>query len=668
MGVVGAPPRPQTRAGERPVASAARGWVVAAGAAWAWLFLEAVRVWLPSVLHTAGGPAATRTIGPLILVALASVAAPLPLVPLLRRIPPGKVWAAGLVGLAAARLALPLTSGTTQLAVSALAVAAGVVALAGLAAGVPSGHLARLGLVAGVAASAAAHAGLGTFDLAWRTGVPAWTATAVLAAAAVAIARRARRVPLWWPTPLSGGGLAVVWTRGPAWPWLVVGPMLSLVLMLVAVPARLELAAGWTPATSTGALTVAGGAAVVAAMGARRSAGPLAGAAGATTVLLATLVAVQPTDLTSAIGQLGILVGCGAVVGALGRTPGDSGPRRRALAVSASMLGFWAITVAYFASFNVPTTIPSRAWLVVAGAIVAALGVAAAWTSRALGPDRRPLARALTTVTAVTAALALAGAAVTPAAPPPGQETVVGDELRIATFNVRSGFGADGRFDPDAIAAVIRSQDADVVVLNEVDRGWLVEGGHDLLRLLTLRTDLPHTTFVPAADAVWGNAVLSRVPLGDVRSGRLPRAGTAMTRSWVSVTVELDGGARLGIIGTQFHGRPDGARVRLAQARAVAAEAARLAGRDTPVVVVGDLAADASDPELDPLSFLTGPATGPRAAPVSRGGLDPDRVAGARILVGPELAVRDVTVTDTTAGAGPPVAVTVTPIDRTTSG
>lgn len=664
VAVVGAPPRPRSRTPHRSVPGAARGWVVAAGAAWAWLFLEAVRVWFPSVLHTVGGPAATRSTVPMIAVSFASVAAPLALVPALRRIPPGAAWVGGLLVLAATRLAMPLSAGVVQLTLSAVAVAAGVVALAGLAAGVPSGHLARLGLIAGVAGSVAVHAGLGTLDLAWRSGAATWTATAGVVALVLAVAHRARRVPLWWPTPTNGGGMTAVWTRGPAWPWLVVGPTLSLVLMLVAVPARLELAAGWTPARSTAALTLAGGAAVVVAVAARRASGPLPGAAGATVVLLATLVALQPTDVTAAVGQLGILVGCGAVVGALGRTAGDSGPRRRALAVTSSMLGFWALTVAYFAGFAVPTTIPSRVWLVVAAAAVASLGGAAAWASRTLGPDRRPVARTLVTVTALTGLLAVAGAAVTPAADAPGEPVRIGDELRIATFNVRSGFGADGRFDPDAVAAAIRAQDADVVVLNEVDRGWLIEGGHDLLRLLTVRTGLEHTAFVPAADAVWGNAVLSRVPLGDVRSGSLPRGGTAMTRSWVSATIDLGDGGQIGVIGTQFHPRPDGARVRLAQARGIAAEAARLAGRGTAVVVVGELAAEASDPELEPLSFLTAPDADPRRAPTDTGGVDRARTAGARLLVAPELTVRDVTVTDTLAGGGPPVGLTVTRGER----
>lgn len=661
-GVGTASPRAQPRPADRPVPGAARGWVVAAAAAWAVLFVDVVRVWLPSVLHLAGGPAGSRSPALLSLLALVSVLAPLPAIVWFRRVPPAATWLGGLCGLAAARGILQvLDGGPPQLVVSAVGVAAGVLALAALAAGVPSGHLARLGVLVGLAISAGQHAALGTWDLVWRPGVVATTAAALLVTGAVVAAFRGRTVPLWWPTPLGEcGELAAVWTRGPAWPWLVVGPVLALLGTLVAVPARLEMAAGLRPGAATLATVGAGGLAVLAVLAARRGGGPLAGGVGATLVVLGTVLALRPVDATAAAGQLVILAGCGAVIGALGRMPGDSGPRRRAVAAVGSLAGFWLLTVAYFASYEVSTGLNNRVWLVVAAGWVAALGGAAAWTGRGLSADRRPIARSGATVVAVTVVLGVAGAALTPdPSLTDATPTVVAGEVRVATFNVRSGFGADGRFDPDAIAASLRAENVDVVVLNEVDRGWLIEGGHDLLRLLAVRLDLPHAAFAPAADVVWGNAVLSRVPLSEVRTERLPRGDVPMQRSWVSATLELDDGARVAVIGTQFHGAPSGAQIRLAQARSVAAEAARLTGRGLPVAVLGDLGAPPDAPELEPLSFLDDVAPD---LPSSRTELDITRRTD-RILASEELRPRGLRVPATTAGGARPVIVTLV-LDR----
>ncbi len=106
---------------------------------------------------------------------------------------------------------------------------------------------------------------------------------------------------------------------------------------------------------------------------------------------------------------------------------------------------------------------------------------------------------------------------------------------------------------------------ADVVVLNEVDRGWLLEGGHDLLRLLSEATGM-EGTFAPAADDVWGNAILSRLPLRDVRTVALPSGGAAMRRSIVSAVVDT-GGGDLAVVGTHLHHVEDGRGVRATQAR-----------------------------------------------------------------------------------------------------
>lgn len=655
-GLETAPPRAAIPTARRVAAPVRPGWLVAAGALWAVVTVELVRVWLPSVLHLASPPPPARSPLALSLVALASLLVPIGAIPAVRRIPPSHVWTVGLVGLVACRVALQLTStgGAWQLGLAAGGVTLAVLALIGLAAGSPSGHLARVGVLAGLGLGATMHAALGTLDLTWRSGALPDAAAVGLAGAALLAGLRVRAVPLWWPTIAPEDGQpAAVWTRGPAWPWLVVGPAVLLVGTLVAVPSRMELAAGVGPRGAAAALAVATGGAAAAAGLARRVGAPWAGSLGAVGALLAAVVTLPTSGWVAVAGQLGLLVSLGAVVGALGAIPGDSGPRRRAVAATVGVLGFWALLVAYFASYEVRSPVPNRVWLLAGAAAVAVLGGAAAAVGRQIRPARVPTARPLARLALATAALVVVAATLVPAPATPAT-AVPGEQVRIATYNVGSGFGTTGRFDPDGLAAVLAAQEVDVVVLNEVDRGWLLEGGHDLLRLLADRLELPHATFAPAADVVWGNAVLSRHPIADVRTERLPRGDDPMSRSWVSVTVDLGPDRRLAVLGTQLSSATPPA-VRAAQARALAGEASRLRGRDLPVVLLGDLGAEVDAPELEPLAFLPdatpgAAATVPADAPTTR----PDQIRASD-----DLTATDVAVPDTAAARHRPLVVTL---------
>src|SRR3546814_12363667 len=88
------------------------------------------------------------------------------------------------------------------------------------------------------------------------------------------------------------------------------------------------------------------------------------------------------------------------------------------------------------------------------------------------------------------------------------------------------GYGMDGEFDPRAVAAQIADQDPDVVLLSEVDRAWLLNGGQDQLAILARLLDMEAHSG-PAADPVWGAAILPDLPAADVRSRPLDSFGPA---------------------------------------------------------------------------------------------------------------------------------------------
>ncbi|WP_165350410.1 endonuclease/exonuclease/phosphatase family protein [Xylanimonas protaetiae] len=70
--------------------------------------------------------------------------------------------------------------------------------------------------------------------------------------------------------------------------------------------------------------------------------------------------------------------------------------------------------------------------------------------------------------------------------------------LRLATFNVQHGRMPDGRVDPAFLAAAVASLDADVVALQEVDRGQVRSGGAHLARLVAEAMGATELRYVPA--------------------------------------------------------------------------------------------------------------------------------------------------------------------------
>ncbi len=101
-----------------------------------------------------------------------------------------------------------------------------------------------------------------------------------------------------------------------------------------------------------------------------------------------------------------------------------------------------------------------------------------------------------------------------------GDETARGERsLRIASYNIHECTGMDFRRDPERIAAVIRSLDADIVALQEVlsDPG---AAPSSQVRFLAEKTGMYMAVAGPTlrkADGQFGNALLSRFPITKVR-------------------------------------------------------------------------------------------------------------------------------------------------------
>jgi endonuclease/exonuclease/phosphatase family metal-dependent hydrolase len=178
------------------------------------------------------------------------------------------------------------------------------------------------------------------------------------------------------------------------------------------------------------------------------------------------------------------------------------------------------------------------------------------------------------------------------AAPGPGAARPV----RVMSYNLHFGFDVSGWSDLEGTARAIEASGAEVVGLQEVSRGWYVNGATDMLAWLQRRLRMPYARFAGASDAVWGNAVLSRYPIVASEVVRLPREGVPLRRSALRVELDLGGGQGLRVVVTHLHHveGSDGARVRLAQLPRVL----ELAAGRPATVVMGDFNAEPGSAEV----------------------------------------------------------------------
>jgi endonuclease/exonuclease/phosphatase family metal-dependent hydrolase len=93
--------------------------------------------------------------------------------------------------------------------------------------------------------------------------------------------------------------------------------------------------------------------------------------------------------------------------------------------------------------------------------------------------------------------------------------------LRLATWNIHKGIGTDRLYRLDRTIEVLKSIDADVVCLQEVDEGCTRSASESQVRRLGDALKYPHAALglnVRVGCGGYGSAILSRHPLWDVRN------------------------------------------------------------------------------------------------------------------------------------------------------
>lgn len=469
------------------------------------------------------------------------------------------------------------------LVTASLAVATLVLATTLVAGRVGGGRQAAVGLTLGTGLSAALQLALGTWDPLWRGGVAGTTVAVLLVVLTTGVAAVSR------PQTATGR---------PRRTW-VLGPALALALMALANPAFAASQSG-VPLLVAGSVVVLASALTVWLLlvprvlvpGVRVCAAVLA----PVTVALAFLLPDAAALIALAVAQAATGVVLASALST--RRPAPPGIPRTALATGSVGLGLVAVLLVYLLDYDVPLGV-DNAWVVVLAAALLAFG-GLRWQTPRESREREPApplrANALRLLVLPSALLLLVGWWQDSGVPAEAADAI-SDELVVLDWNLHYGVAADTAVDLEQIAQAIEAQDPDVVMLQEVARGWVLGGGADMATWLGNRLTM-HVEFAPAADRQFGNVLLSRTPLSDVEVIDLPYGDGPQARSALTGVADGPGGTPVRVTSVHLQHRDQNTTTRLDQLDALDAALPD----DGPSVLAGDLNAEPGSPELDTLA------------------------------------------------------------------
>ncbi|HLZ48507.1 MAG TPA: endonuclease/exonuclease/phosphatase family protein, partial [Candidatus Limnocylindria bacterium] len=154
---------------------------------------------------------------------------------------------------------------------------------------------------------------------------------------------------------------------------------------------------------------------------------------------------------------------------------------------------------------------------------------------------------------AVAAALAIVGAIAVAAIPPAAAHPAAnaGPDTTVLQYNVHEGLDYWSVPSAPALVDRIESANADLVSLEEVNRGWDLSAGIDFFSYLRWRLPQYHAVYGRMDTALFGNAILSRYPITDSGHGILPHINSVLMRGYVWANVAAPGGPVL-FVATHF--------------------------------------------------------------------------------------------------------------------
>ena len=500
-----------------------------------------------------------------------------------------------------------------------------------------------LGLLLGLSLDTALRGATGTLDLSW---IPAAWSRLIIVGLVGGFAMVLWRVTSRQASP-PGERLRT------SLPLIGLGPLLFVEWQILQNQGWVSALTGWSPTPVLAWIMLANVGALAAAAFAITREWPrspwwacLPGA-----VLTAALLVAEAPGWIFAVAVLVGIVSAGlllaVIVGAAKPPAAPAGVASLSFVFGLALLCLPGLVTLYYVSFLIQMLpFPRSALVPLVGAGLAVCALGAAWQRRpgrgAHAPDWMPVRLgALLLLAPFAVWLADVTAVPQPIAP-------AGGSVRVMTYNIHAAFGMNASLDVDAVAQVITDSDAEVVGLQELSRGWLINGSADLLPLLSRRLSMPAAVMGPATDPVAGNALLSRYTIVAGGHGELPQLDSLVGRGYVWAHIAWGAGEPLLIMTT--HLATERVDIRVAQVRAVLNA---WAGRPR-TVLMGDMNAGPGSPETQMIL-----EAGFVDAWTESG--QPERPRIDWIFHTPDLMARDVVVIESPASDHPAYAATIGP-------
>ncbi len=276
-------------------------------------------------------------------------------------------------------------------------------------------------------------------------------------------------------------------------------------------------------------------------------------------------------------------------------------PRAAAGAMGCGSVVLLLLVFAHYPGYDLP--LPwSRAQVWVAAAVIIAACAVAAPRPDAPAPRGSRLLPIRAALLPALLGIGLAVASSLPRGRTAAELSALPSSVRIVTFNLHAGFDERGGFAFAAMMDSLRAQNAEVVALQEVSRGWLINGCADLYELA--RRKLEKGGGAPAAyafgasiDTDWGNAVFAAAPIARFENVPLPPRDLELTRAVLDVEIPATASpVPLRVLATHFHHRETDESAREEQAHFLVERYGSAGATDGFGVLLGDFNAPPRSP------------------------------------------------------------------------
>ncbi len=445
-----------------------------------------------------------------------------------------------------------------------------------------------LGMLLGVAVDVALHGTFRTYDMAWQS---TWITISLMV-----ILVLMQWLTVWFAVPKSTHETTNKTDSAVGAVWLALGPFLFLTLLIFGNLARLTTLTGFGQAPSFLILMIAhlGGIFIVTfwlRYRLEKNSSNLVLIFGLLLVgnLLIPWMTGWSAIVVVFIGQLSLAMLMSIIVIGIGAGNGRSGLRNLTQGNGLGWLLMAIFTFLYYAGYDIKLPFNNGLLIPIAALII---GICAFFAARAMPQTASQSANKLNWAILLILLLLILPIAQMfnkPATAVAGN----GYPIRVMNYNLHNGFDQMGHLGLEALAQVIEAENPDVVGLQEVNRGWVINGSTDMLAWLSHRLDMPYV-WGPTADPLWGNAVLSRLPLNNTNMQPLPTPDLLLKRGFIWANVNVGNGDYLDIINTHYHHKPDGSDIRVDQSQAIMDYWAERPS----TLIMGDLNAEAPTPEI----------------------------------------------------------------------